>query len=68
MSKNNFNQRMRTAEAAEYCGLSKSTMDKYRITGEGPSFIKLGRAVVYDVVDLDQWLASKRVTSTSEVW
>ncbi len=58
--------RLRTSDAAKYCGLSKSTFDKYRITGEGPAFLKLGRAVVYNLADLDNWLESKRVHSTSE--
>ena len=59
--------RMRTGDAAAYCGLSKSTFDKYRLTGEGPVFLKLGRSVVYDVDDLDAWLGSKRHHSTSEL-
>jgi predicted DNA-binding transcriptional regulator AlpA len=58
--------RKRTTDAAAYCGLSKSTFDKYRLTGEGPAFLKLGRSVVYDVADLDAWLNSKRRHSTSE--
>ncbi|MCP5382036.1 MAG: helix-turn-helix domain-containing protein [Kordiimonadaceae bacterium] len=61
------NLRLRTSDAAAYCGLSKSTFDKYRITGEGPAFLKLGRAVVYDLKDLDFWMESNRFTSTSEV-
>lgn len=62
----NGNIRMRTADAAKYCGLSKSTFDKYLITGEGPMFLKLGRSVVYNLSDLDEWLESKRFRSTSE--
>jgi len=60
------NQRLRTPDAAAYCGLSKSTFDKYRLTGEGPVFLKLGRSVVYDVSDLNIWLDSKRRSSTSD--
>lgn len=56
----------RTADAAAYCGLSKSTFDKYRLTGQGPAFLKLGRAVAYRVSDLDEWLESNRFKSTSE--
>jgi len=36
------------------------------VTGDGPPFIRLGRAVVYDTRDLDAWLAARRATSTSE--
>jgi predicted DNA-binding transcriptional regulator AlpA len=58
--------RLRTDLAAEYCGSTKSTFEKYRLTGEGPAYIKLGRVVVYDRDDLDAWLASNRRMSTSE--
>jgi predicted DNA-binding transcriptional regulator AlpA len=59
-------QRLRTADAAAYCASSKSTFEKYRLTGEGPAYIKIGRVVVYDRDDLDSWLASHRRLSTSE--
>jgi predicted DNA-binding transcriptional regulator AlpA len=55
-----------TREAADLSGLSKSTLDKMRVFGGGPPYLKIGRRVVYDPVDLDQWLASHRRKSTSE--
>ena len=58
--------RLRTADAAAYCGSTKSTFEKYRLTGEGPVFSKIGRVVVYDRADLDAWLNSKKHNSTSE--
>lgn len=61
----NHHHRLRTADAASYCGLSKSTFDKYRLTGEGPAFLKLGRSVVYDTADLDTWLTANRQSSTA---
>lgn len=58
---------LRAADAAAYCGLSGSTFAKMRLRGDGPTFIKAGpRVVVYDVQDLDEWLASRRRRSTSE--
>lgn len=61
------NQRrmLRTEDAATYTGLSASTLTKLRLTGGGPEYIKLGKAVVYDPADLDGWLCSKRRRSTS---
>lgn len=56
----------RTDKAAEYIGLAKSTLEKLRLTGCGPMFSKLGRTVVYDVTDLDAWVASRRRESTSD--
>ncbi len=50
---------VRVREAAEYVGLSKSTLDKLRCFGGGPRYLKLGRAVVYAKSDLDAWLADK---------
>lgn len=58
--------RLRTPEAADYVGYAESTLEKKRLTGDGPPFIKLGGVVVYDTRDLDAWLAERRVRSTSE--
>jgi predicted DNA-binding transcriptional regulator AlpA len=54
------------AEAADHTGLSVSTLNKLRVFGGGPVFLKLGRRVAYDVTDLNAWLASKRRRSTSD--
>lgn len=56
---------LRTEDAANYIGLSASTLTKLRLTGGGPEYIKLGKSVVYDPSDLDAWLSSKRRRSTS---
>ena len=57
---------LRTPEAAAYIGHGKSTLDKLRVTGGGPPFVKRGAAVVYDRADLDRWLEERKVRSTSE--
>ena len=57
---------LRTPEAAEYVGLSASTLEKKRIDGSGPTFVKLGRAVGYDLATLDAWLERRQRTSTSD--
>lgn len=59
-------RRLRTPGAAQYVGYSESTLEKKRLTGDGPPFIRLGRAVVYDTRDLDAWLAQCICRSTSE--
>jgi predicted DNA-binding transcriptional regulator AlpA len=58
--------RFPVAAAANYTGLSVSTLNKLRVFGGGPPYLKLGRRVAYDQKDLDGWLASKRRQSTSE--
>jgi predicted DNA-binding transcriptional regulator AlpA len=55
-----------TPEAAQYVGLAVSTLEKLRLTGAGPRFLKLSRSVRYRVADLDEWLAARVVSSTSE--
>ena len=59
---------LRTHEAAEYVGLRPSTLEKRRLLGDGPRFVRLGgRAVGYPVEELDRWLESlHRCSSTSE--
>jgi predicted DNA-binding transcriptional regulator AlpA len=52
--------------AAQRTGLSVSTLNKLRVFGGGPVFLKLGRRVAYDIADLDAWIASKRRSSTSD--
>jgi excisionase family DNA binding protein len=59
-------ERLSVTEAASYVGLSASTINKLRVFGGGPSFLKLGKRVVYDKRDLDAWLESKRRRSTSD--
>ena len=57
--------KLRTGPAASYCGSTKSTFDKLRLSGGGPVYIAIGRAIVYDPDDLDAWLAKHRRLSTS---
>lgn len=52
--------------ASRHVGLSVSTLNKLRVFGGGPVFLKLGRRVAYDLADLDAWLATKRRRSTSD--
>jgi hypothetical protein len=57
--------RLSVRQAAEYIPLAVGTLNKLRVTGEGPTFIKLGAKVLYDTVDLDAWLdARKRRSAT----
>jgi hypothetical protein len=43
-----------------------SILAKWRLTGEGPPYIKLGRRVLYDLADVEAWIAAHRRRSTSE--
>jgi excisionase family DNA binding protein len=53
-------------EAATLLRLSERTLERSRVTGLGPPFCKLGRRIRYRQSDLDQWITSHIVCSTSE--
>ena len=55
-----------TRQAAEYLNISPKTLEKYRLVGGGPQFIKIGKAVRYSLVDLDDWIKQHKYASTSE--
>lgn len=54
-------------EAAEYLRVSKSFLDKLRVTGGGPIFIKSGSRVLYSIERLDEWMTAREFASTSEI-
>lgn len=55
-----------TTQAAGYVGLSRRTLKKMRITGNGPAYRKHGRYVRYHIADLDAWSTARRKNSTSD--
>lgn len=57
-----------TREAAQYVKLGQSTLERYRVTGGGPRYAKLADAgaVRYRKCDLDDWIESRLISSTSD--
>jgi predicted DNA-binding transcriptional regulator AlpA len=53
-------------QAAHLLGLSVRTLERHRVTGTGPHFIKLGRLVRYRKSDLARWIEERVLLSTSE--
>ncbi len=53
-------------EAAELLKVSGSFLAKARMSGEGPPFIKIGRAVRYSDAALEDWIKKQERQSTSE--
>ena len=51
-------------EASGVLGLSVRTLQKWRLQGNGPHFLKLGSAVRYDPQDLEQYIETARRRST----
>jgi excisionase family DNA binding protein len=52
--------------AAEYLGVALTTLAKWRISGEGPRYARVGKRVLYRRDDLDAWMMDQRVSSTAE--
>jgi excisionase family DNA binding protein len=54
------------AEAAEFLRVSERTLERWRLEGSGPPYIKAGRRILYRVSDVESWLQARRRSSTSE--
>jgi hypothetical protein len=57
---------MTEREAAAYLKLSPKRLANRRVYGWGPTFVKLGRAVRYKRIALEDWIAQGRRRSTSD--
>ncbi len=53
-------------EASVILGLSVRTLQKWRLQGNGPRFVKLGHAVRYDPIELEHYIDRARRRSTSD--
>lgn len=53
-------------EASVILGLSVRTLQKWRLQGNGPRFVKLGHAVRYDPAELEHYIERARRRSTSD--
>ncbi len=56
-----------TRETARFLKISKKTLERMRVEGRGPKFIKVGRNVRYRLDALHEWIETNTVLSTSEV-
>lgn len=54
-----------TPKAAEYLGLSRNTLNRWRWDGRGPRYLKLGSAVRYRISDLDAFIEAAERNHTS---
>ena len=53
-------------QAADAVGISKSTLAKLRLKGDGPKYLKIGKSILYRPNDVEEWMASRVFNSTSE--
>ena len=57
-------ENLRPPQAAQYTGLSESTLAKLRMRhkrAEGPRYIKISGCIIYRRSDLDDWMDSHMV-------
>jgi predicted DNA-binding transcriptional regulator AlpA len=54
------------AQVAKLTGRAVSTLEKDRLTGSGPRYVKLGRQVRYRPADVRAWLSGRVRRSTSD--
>lgn len=57
---------LNTLQLAARTGIAESTWNKRRLTGDGPSYIKAGRRVLYRWSDVEAWLTDHSRRSTSD--
>ena len=55
-----------TATAAAELSLAPITLAKMRIVGDGPRYLKFGRAVRYRISDLHEWIVQQEHSHTAE--
>jgi excisionase family DNA binding protein len=53
-------------QAAAVLGLSERTLERMRVAGNGPRFVRMGRSIRYRPADIESWVAGRVVSSTSE--
>lgn len=53
-------------EAADFLRISLKTLNNMRVSGDGPTFVKLGQRITYDRDDLIAWANRHKRNSTSD--
>jgi predicted DNA-binding transcriptional regulator AlpA len=54
-------------QAALAMHVSERTLERWRVAGDGPKHVRLGRSIRYRLTDIEAYIASRVVSSTSEV-
>ena len=55
------------SETAKLLRLSERTLERYRVSGFGPRFVKAGRRVLYRPADIEAWTDQRTFSNTAEV-
>lgn len=65
-TRRNLEALLTTPEVAGRLGVAEITLRKWRIYGTGPRFIRCGANICYRAADIESWVSSRTVGSTSE--
>jgi len=60
------NSYLTPGQAADRYRLSTNYLKKLRCLGGGPRYAKIGRKIVYDTADVEEWFEARKVASTSD--
>lgn len=61
----NVDQLLTERQTSAVLQICVRTLQKWRVTGEGPIYKKLGHLVRYRVGDLQRWVHDRTISSTS---
>jgi predicted DNA-binding transcriptional regulator AlpA len=53
-------------QVAQRLGVSIRSLERWRMTGDGPRYIKMGRQIRYRAEDVEAWIATMERRSTSD--
>jgi predicted DNA-binding transcriptional regulator AlpA len=53
-------------QAAALLCLSERTLERFRVSGIGPKFVRMGKSIRYRLGDVEAWIERRTVGSTSE--
>ena len=57
---------IRPPQLADALGITPGTLAKMRLSGRGPKFCRVGRAIAYDPREVERWLCERTFRSTAE--
>lgn len=57
-----------TLQLAEMLQISPRTLERWRVDGNGPQYMKAGRRVLYDRSEIESWLSAGIRFSTSAIF
>jgi excisionase family DNA binding protein len=64
IDKSMIHELLTESEAAKYLKISERTLQAWRCNGAGPAFVRIGRAIRYQLNDILAWISANTVKTT----